>query len=88
MKSEEFFLTLRSQTYKLKTHKPKMKKIYKKPSAEVVNVKLLGSVLDDPNPQPGGWSKQTLDGDAKENNLVEEEEILPTQPNLWGDEED
>jgi hypothetical protein len=88
MKSEEFFLTLRSQTYKLKTHKPKMKKIYKKPSAEVVNVKLLGSVLDDPNPQPGGWSKQTLNGDAKENNLVEEEEILPTQPNLWGDEED
>lgn len=65
-----------------------MKKIYKKPSAEVVNVKLLGSVLDGPNPQPGGWSKETDDGDAKENNLVEEEEILPTQPNLWGDEED
>jgi len=88
MKSEEFFLTLRSQTYKLKTHKPKMKKIYKKPSAEVVNVNLLGSVLGDPNPQPGRWSNETDDGDAKESNLVEEEEILPTQPNLWGDEEE
>jgi hypothetical protein len=28
------------------------------------------------------------DSDAKESNQVEEEEILPTQPNLWGDEED
>lgn len=65
-----------------------MKKIYKKPSAEVVNVKLLGSVLDTPNPQPGRWSNQAIDGDAKENNLVDEEEVLPTQPNLWGDEED
>ena len=67
-----------------------MKKIYKKPSAEVVNVKLLGSVLDDPNPQPGGWSKETDDGDAKESNLVEEEEglINPTQSNLWDDEEE
>lgn len=88
MKSEEFFLTLRSQTYKLKTHKPKMKKIYKKPSAEVVNVKLLGSVLDDPNPQPGGWSNQTDSGDAKKTDFVEEEEALPTQPNLWNDDEE
>lgn len=88
MKSEDFFLTLRSQTYKLKTHKPKMKKIYKKPSAEVVNVKLLGSVLDDPSTPVFGGSKETDDGDAKENTLVEEEEILPTQPNLWDDEED
>lgn len=65
-----------------------MKKIYKKPSAEVINVKLLGSVLDNPSTPVGGWSNETHDGDAKENNQVEEEEILPTQPNLWGDEED
>ena len=65
-----------------------MKKIYKKPSAEVVNVNLLGSVLEDPSTPVGGWSNETHDGDAKENNLVEEEEILPTQPNLWDDEED
>ena len=64
-----------------------MKKIYKKPSAEAVNVKLTGYLLQE-GMGVGGWSKQTLDGDAKENNLVEEEEILPTQPNLWGDEED
>jgi hypothetical protein len=64
-----------------------MKKIYKKPSAEVVNVRLIGSILDGTMPV-GGGSKDTDDGDAKENNLVEEEEILPTQPNLWDDEED
>ena len=65
-----------------------MKKIYKKPSAEVVNVNLLGSVLEDPSTPVGGWSNETDDGDAKENNQVEEEEILPTQPNLWDDEEE
>ena len=67
-----------------------MKKIYKKPSAEVVNVNLLGSVLEDPSTPVGGWSNNTDDGDAKESNLVEEEEglINPTQPNLWDDEED
>jgi hypothetical protein len=47
-----------------------MKKQYKKPSAEVVNLKLLGSILDKPNPQPGGWSKWTNDGDAKENSDI------------------
>ena len=88
MKSEEFFLTLRSQTYKLKTHKPKMKKIYKKPSAEVVNVRLIGSILDGTMPVVGG-SKDTDDGDAKESEFEEEEGLInPTQPNLWGDEED
>lgn len=65
-----------------------MKKIYKKPSAEVVNVKLQGSVLDDPNTPVGGWSNQTDSGDAKKTDFVEEEEALPTQPNLWDDEED
>lgn len=28
------------------------------------------------------------DSDAKQGTIIEEEEILPTQPNLWGDEED
>ena len=65
-----------------------MKKIYKKPSAEVVNVNLLGSVLEDPSTPVGGWSNETDGGDAKESSLVEEEEILPTQPNLWDDEEE
>lgn len=66
-----------------------MKKIYKKPSAEVVNVKLLGSVLEDPSTPVGGWSNETHDGDAKESEFEEEEGLInPTQPNLWGDEED
>ena len=63
-----------------------MKKIYKKPSAEMVNVKLLGSVLDAPNPQPGDWSKYTLDGDAKEQQLEWDEEATPDLPRnitLW-----
>ena len=58
-----------------------MKKQYKKPSAEVANLKLLGSILEDPNPGAGGWSKWTNDGDAKENNLDFEEGF----GDIWGD---
>ena len=65
-----------------------MKKIYKKPSAEVVNVRLIGSIMEDPDPTVGGYSNVTFDGDAKESAGVEEEEVLPTQPNLWGDDEE
>jgi len=65
-----------------------MKKIYKKPSAEVVNVKLLGSVLEDPSTPVGGWSNETDDGDAKETEFEEESLINPTQPNLWDDNEE
>ena len=65
-----------------------MKKVYKKPSVEVVNVKLIGSIMDDPEPGVGGYSNTTFGGDAKESDFVEEEEILPTQPNLWADEEE
>ncbi len=65
-----------------------MKKIYKKPSAEVINVNLLGSVLNEPNPGVGNWSDETDTGDAKESDFVEEEEVLPTQPNLWNDDEE
>ena len=65
-----------------------MKKIYKKPSAEVVNVKLIGSIMDDPNPGVAGYSNVTFDGDAKESAGIEEEEVLPTQPSLWDDDEE
>ena len=63
-----------------------MKKIYKKPSAEVVNLKLLGSILDNPNPGVGDWSKYTLEGDGKENDFDGDDDgfIL----DLWGDEEE
>ena len=65
-----------------------MKRIYKKPSAEVVNVNLLGSVLEDPSTPVGGWSNNTDEGDAKETEFEEESLINPTQPNLWEDNEE
>ena len=65
-----------------------MKKVYKKPSTEVVNVKLLGSILEDPSTEVGGYSNVTFDGDAKETTGFEEEEALPTQPSLWEDDEE
>ena len=76
------------EVHKLINSKFKMKKVYKKPSAEVVNVKLIGSILDDPDPGVGGYSNTTGTGDAKESTGFEEEETLPTQPNLWADDED
>lgn len=68
-----------------------MKKKYIIPETHTVTVNLISSMLE---PGYGNWSQGAAGGDdpgfgdAKENNLVEEEEILPTQPNLWGDEED
>ena len=61
-----------------------MKKIYKKPFAEVVNIKLLGSVMDDePNTGVGGYSNTTWEGDAKENNLLFDDDSWDND--LWGD---
>jgi hypothetical protein len=51
-----------------------MKKVYSKPSASVVNVRLFGSVLDNPNPGVGRESLVTDDGDAKANDGVVEED--------------
>ena len=68
-----------------------MNKQYIVPSVETVNVRLIGSVLDDTNAGIGNDSYESSDWNAKENNAgVEEDEglINPTQPNLWGDEED
>jgi len=63
-----------------------MKKKYIVPQTEEVNVRLIGSVLAG---EPlGGPSEETGVIEAKENTLVEEEEILPTQPNLWDDDEE
>ncbi len=65
-----------------------MKKQYIVPSVEIVNVRLIGSVLEDFNAGMGNDSDETGVIEAKGNTLVEEEEILPTQPNLWDDDED
>ena len=51
-----------------------MKKVYSKPSASVVNVRLFGSVLDNPNPGVGRESIVTDGGDAKANDEVVEED--------------
>lgn len=67
-----------------------MKKIYLMPQTEIVNVRLMGSVLEEPNPEGHNYSIVTDGGDAKENNLEFEEDdtfTTPTQPNLWDDEE-
>ena len=65
-----------------------MKKQYIVPSVEIVNVRLIGSVLEGFNAGMGNDSDETGVIEAKGNTLVEEEEILPTQPNLWDDDED
>lgn len=65
-----------------------MKRIYLMPQTEIVNVRLMGSVLDDPNLEGHNYSIVTDGGDAKEAEFEEESLINPTQPNIWGDEEE
>ena len=57
-----------------------MKKIYKKPSAEVVNIKLISSILDDPDPGVGAYSNVTYEGDAKEGNFDD----FNSEEDIWG----
>ena len=57
-----------------------MKKVYSKPSASVVNVRLFGSVLDNPNPGVGRESLVTDDGDAKANDEGVEDDDLSYSP--------
>ncbi len=58
-----------------------MKKIYSKPSVSVVNVRLFGSILDDPNIGVGGNSYETEDGFAKTNDeVVEDDDDLSYSP--------
>ena len=64
-----------------------MKKIYKTPNTEVVNIKLYNTILDDPSTPVGNWSKWTNDGDAKENNLIFDEDD-DAFGDIWGSEED
>lgn len=51
-----------------------MKKVYSKPSVTVVDVRLFGSLLDDPNTGLGGYSYETGDGFAKTNDEVVDDE--------------
>ena len=58
-----------------------MKKVYSKPSVTVVDVRLFGSLLDDPDIGLGGVSYEVEDGFAKENDeVVEEDDDLSYSP--------
>ena len=58
-----------------------MKKVYSKPSVTVVDVKLFGSLLDDPDIGLGGVSYEVEDGFAKDNDeVVEDDDDLSYSP--------
>ena len=58
-----------------------MKKVYSKPSVTVVDVKLFGSLLDDPDIGLEGFSYEVEDGFAKENDeVVEDDDDLSYSP--------
>ena len=64
-----------------------MKKQYIVPFVEIVNVRLIGSVLETGN--MGNDSDETGVIEAKESEYEEEEGLInPTQPNLWDDNEE
>jgi hypothetical protein len=58
-----------------------MKKVYSKPSVTVVDVRLFGSLLDDPDIGLGGVSYEVEDGFAKDNDeVVEDDDDLSYSP--------
>ena len=69
-----------------------MKKQYIVPQAEIVNVRLQNTILDQgafARPSVGAYGGDEEGyGDAKESSFEEEGLINPTQPNLWGDDEE
>ena len=68
-----------------------MKKIYKTPITETVNVRLYSSVLDDDTSRYGNWSQGAAGGDdpgwgdAKENNFGFDDDAFG---DIWGSEDD
>ena len=64
-----------------------MKKIYIQPEATIVSVNLIGTILEEPSPTGDTYSNVAHEVDAKESAAIEDEEVLPTQPSLWDDEE-
>ena len=47
-----------------------MKKTYIQPEAAIVSVNLIGTILEDPNPGGAGYSVETSEVNAKENDDV------------------
>lgn len=63
-----------------------MKKLYKKPTTEIVNV---GTSVETMAGLEVNISNVGVDDEAaKEQAEFVEEEVAPTAPNLWGDDED
>lgn len=62
-----------------------MKHIYMKPSLEIVDFK--EPLMDLELPVSNGFVEEG-DEAAKEQGEFVEEEVAPTAPNLWGDDED
>lgn len=64
-----------------------MKKNYIQPETTIVNINLIGSVLDDPNIDVYGPSYVADDGDAKANDiLVDDDEDLVQKKVINGNE--
>lgn len=57
-----------------------MKKTYIQPEAAIVSVNLIGTILEDPNPGGAGYSVETSDVDAKENDEVVDDDDLGYSP--------
>ena len=57
-----------------------MKKTYIQPEAAIVSVNLIGTILEDPNLDGAGYSVETSDVDAKENDEVVEDDDLSYSP--------
>lgn len=54
-----------------------------------MSVNLIGTVLDDPNPGGAGYSVETSEVDAKENDgdIVDDDDDFPVYTYTWDSEE-
>ena len=66
-----------------------MKKTYIQPEAAIVSVNLIGTVLDNPNPGGAGYSVETSEVDAKENDdvVVDDDDDFPVHTYTWESED-
>ena len=53
-----------------------------------MSVNLIGTILEEPSPTGDTYSNVAHEVDAKESAVIEDEEALPTQQSLWGDDEE
>lgn len=64
-----------------------MKKLYISPKTEVVVLNVSGHYMEET--LPIGQSRVTIEQLGKDNSVVvEEETVLPSQPNIWADDDE